>query len=206
MARAAVIEAPEQDTSKIIVRIALAHLKSTTPYSQGRAFESAKGDTEPHDKYDERCWRERMHQTKDGHVFIPAMAFKNCITEAAQFLSMKVPGKRNATYTKHFVAGVSVNQNLALDVLAADVEGERLFVPSDGKRGSGSRVWRRFPKIEQWEGVVPFAIYDGTISEEAFLKHMKAAGVFIGIGRFRPRNNGFYGRFEVLGVEWSEVT
>jgi hypothetical protein len=33
-----------------------------------------------------------------------------------------------------------------------------------------------------------------------FEHHLHEAGKFIGIGRFRPRNNGFYGRFDVLGV------
>jgi hypothetical protein len=28
------------------------------------------------------------------------------------------------------------------------------------------------------------------------------AAKFIGIGRFRPRNNGFYGRCDVAAVNW----
>ena len=53
-------------------------------------------------------WRERLHVNSDGYVFIPPMAFKNCISEIAKYRSDKIPGKRNATYTKHFESGVLV--------------------------------------------------------------------------------------------------
>jgi hypothetical protein len=35
-----------------------------------------------------------------------------------------------------------------------------------------------------------------------FLRTLEAAGRFIGIGRFRPRNNGRYGRFAVENLRW----
>ena len=47
-----------------------------------------------------------------------------------------------------------------------------------------------------------FFVLDETITEDVFLNHLTQAGQFIGIGRFRPRNNGFYGRFAVDKVEW----
>ena len=50
-----------------------------------------------------------------------------------------------------------------------------------------------------------FYILDDTITEDVFKEHLEEAGKFIGIGRFRPRNNGFYGRFAVDKIEWSEA-
>ena len=32
--------------------------------------------------------------------------------------------------------------------------------------------------------------------------HLKEAGQFIGLGRFRPRKNGYYGRFEIVSIAW----
>ena len=87
-------------------------------------------------------------------------------------------------------------------IKAADVKGEWLFVPSDGVRGSGKRVDKCFPVIHEWGGNVTFHVLDETITEDVFLNHLKQAGAFIGIGRFRPRNNGFYGRFAVQSVTW----
>ena len=194
------------DQSTLLIRMAVATLKSTSPYSQGKHVASKRGDTEPADVFEDRTWRERMHVNKDGRIFIPPMAFKNSLAEAAKFLSLSVPGKGKATFTKHFEAGIMTSDPLVLPILAKDVQGETLFVPADGRRGSGSRVNRTFPLIPEWEGKVTFIIFDSTITPDIFLRHLRAAGTFIGIGRFRPRNNGFYGRYQVLGVEWSDVS
>lgn len=160
-------------------------------------------EKESKDAFEERTWRNRLHRTKDGFVLIPPMAFKNCLSEAAKFLGIQIPGKGKATYTKHFEAGLMVIEPLVLPLRVDDVPGERLHVPSDGKRGGGKRVWRTFPLIAEWSGKAQFLVIDETITEKVFAKHLEEAGKFIGIGRFRPRNNGYYGRFEVESIEWS---
>ena len=154
--------------------------------------------------HEERTWRERLHVNSDGYVFIPQMAFKNCIAEAAKYLSKPIPGKGKSNYTKHFEAGIMVTDSLVLDVLAEDVEGEWFFVPSDGRRGGARRVDKCFPVIPEWSGKVTFFIYDELVTQEVFTEVLEEAGRFIGIGRFRPRNNGFYGRFDVVDVQWKE--
>ncbi len=184
---------------------AIATLESISPYSQGKYIDPElfpKKDKELARNYEKRMWRERMHVTKEGLVFIPPMAFKNCLSEAARYLSVQVPGRGKTTYTKHFEAGVLVMDALVLPDKKEDVKGEWLFVPSDGKRGGGTRVPKCFPLIPAWEGEAIYYILDGTITEDVFEYHLKQAGSFIGLGRFRPRNNGFYGRFKVNNVEW----
>ncbi len=179
------------------MRQIIARLKSASPYSQSRFHGEPKLEKETSDKYEKRTWAQKMHVTDDGYVFIPPMAFKNCISECAKYISVQIPGKGKATYTKHFEAGVLVMDPLVLDVKAEDVPGDWLHVPSDGRRGGSKRVLKCFPRIKQWCGDVIFYILDDTITEEVFQYHLDQAGKFIGIGRFRPRNNGFYGRFEV---------
>ena len=185
------------------MKTAIATLKSVSPYSQSKHYTTEKLAKELHKDYEARTWRDRLHTTLDGEVFIPPMSFKNCLSEAARFLSVQIPGKGKSTYTKHFEAGVLVTDALHLGVKATDVKGEWLFVPSDGKRGGGSRVDKCFPVIHEWGGDVTFHILDETITEDVFLQHLQQAGAFIGVGRFRPRNNGFYGRFKVEAVKWN---
>jgi hypothetical protein len=187
------------------MRIALAELKSVSPYSQSRAISSLKSRDETHDDFEQRTWRERCHTDADGMCYIPPMVFKNCIAEAAKYKSIQIPGKGKSTYTKHFEAGILCKEVVPLGIHRDKVQGERLFVPTDGKRGSGKRVWKTFPVFPRWEGTVEFLILDEIIDEETFQVHLIDAGQFIGIGRFRPRNNGFYGRFEVGGIVWSEM-
>ncbi len=191
------------------MRTAVVHLESVSPYSQSRHYEAEKAPKETGQEtakdLEKRTWRERCHATEDGRIFIPPMAFKNCLSEAAKFLSLQIPGKGKATYTKHFEAGLLVVEGITLPEKKDTVAGEWLFVPADGRRGSGKRVEKCFPLIPKWSGVVQVHVLDGTISPEVFETHMKAAGNFIGIGRLRPRNNGFYGRFKVTKIEWVTV-
>ena len=183
---------------------ATAHLSSIAPYSQSRYHDTPKLEKERADDYERRTWRNRLHVSRtSGNVFIPPMAFKNCLSEAAKFLSMQVPGKGKATFTKHFEAGVLVTEGPDLGVRPEDVEGERLFLNADGKRGSGTRVVRMMPVIHDWSARVAFHIVDETITEDVFNRHLQEAGSLIGIGRFRPRNNGYYGRFQGDRVDWS---
>lgn len=179
-----------------------AKLKSVSPYSQSKHHDAPKLDRELPKDYEKRVWRERLHVGDDGRVFIPPMAFKNALSEAAKFMSVQIPGKGKATYTKHFEAGVLVVDGLVLPIKKDDVPGEWLFLPSDGIRGSGKRVDKCYPVIKEWQGEVTFYVLDEIITQDAFTEHLKAAGNFIGIGRFRPRNNGFYGRFTVENVKW----
>lgn len=184
------------------MKTARATLKSVSPYSQSRFIQTKKPRDLTHEEHEEATWRERMHVDADGMVFIPPMSFKNCLSEAAKYKSIQVPGKGKSTYTRFFEAGVMVCEPLTLDVKADAVAGEWLNVPSDGKRGGTKRVKKCFPVIPSWQGVVEFLVLDETINREVFTTHLEDAGRFIGIGRFRPRNNGFYGRFEVVNVEW----
>jgi hypothetical protein len=151
-----------------------------------------------------RTWRERAHVNEEGLIFIPPMAFKNCLSEIAKYLSMQVPGKGKATYTKNFEAGVLVLDAVILDIKKDDVKGEWIFVPADGKRGSGKRVNKCFPVVPAWSGTAKFYILDETLTPDVFEHHLREAGAFIGIGRFRPRNNGWYGRFKLVSTKWSK--
>ena len=131
------------------------------------------------------------------------MSFKNCLSDVAKFLGMQIPGKKQRTYTKHFVSGILCPEPLVLPIKKEEVEGVWQFVPSNGQRGGGKRVSKCFPVIQEWEGDVTFYILDETVTEKVFAQHLEEAGKFIGLGVFRPQNNGFYGRFTVDSIKWS---
>lgn len=181
---------------------AVVKLSSSAPYSQSRFHDTPKLPKELSKDHEERTWKNRLHINEDGNVIIPPTCFKNCLSEAAKFLSIQIPGKGKSTYTKHFEAGVLVVQPSDLKIKAEKVTGEWFFVPADGKRGSGKRVMKCFPCIPKWDTTVEFLILDETITEDVFVQHLEQAGQFIGVGRFRPRNNGFYGRFKIDSIKW----
>jgi hypothetical protein len=185
------------------MKTATVRLQSASAYSQSRAHTAPHLEKEGHDDYEQRTWREKLHyDPADGLVLIPQMSLKNCLAEAAAYLGLKISGKGNSKYRKHFEAGILVLNPIKLPIHKDSVEGEKFHCHANGQRGSGSRVWRTFPVIREWGGEVDYHILDETITKDAFETHIKEMGTFIGIGRFRPRNGGFYGRFNSELVSW----
>jgi hypothetical protein len=184
------------------MKTARCKLKSMSPYSQSRYIPEKRGRDVTSEDFEKRVWKERCHWNEEGNLFIPPMSFKNCLSEAAKYKSIQIPGKGKSTYTKHFEAGVLVVNPVVLPITQKTIQSEVLHVPTDGRRGGTKRVEKTFPLIPSWSGVVEFLILDEIITEAVFREHLSDAGSFIGIGRFRPRNNGFYGRFIVESVDW----
>lgn len=187
------------------MKTATVTIEGVSPYSQSRHYVTDKLNKESPADYEKRTWRDRLHVNERDEVFIPPMSIKNCLSEVAKFLSVQIPGKGKSTYTKHFEAGVLVTDPIPLGIKKKDVPGEWLYVPSDGVRGSGKRVDKCFPIIHKWGGVVVIYVLDDTITQDVFAYHVQQAGNFIGIGRFRPRNNGFYGRFKPTNISWGSA-
>jgi hypothetical protein len=187
------------------MKIAICKLKSTSPYSQGRYHETPELPKELKKDYEVRTWREKLHYLPEtGRVFIPPMSFAVSLKEAAKYLNIQIPGKGKSTYTKNFDSGVMVTEPLVLTIKKDEVECENVFVPADGRRGGTSRVMKSFPLIRSWEGTVTYFILDDIITEDVFRRVLEASGNLIGVGRFRPRNCGYYGRFEILDIKWNE--
>ncbi len=133
------------------------------------------------------------------------MALKMAVDEACKRLGIKIPGRRSATYAKNFTAGQLCEADVALGIRKKDLESVTIWANSDGVRGSGKRVKRRFPYILSWQGTARFLLLDDIIPQDIFEKCLVEAGRLIGIGRFRPEKGGLLGRFEVVSIKWEEV-
>ena len=203
------------------MQVAVATIRGVTPYSQSQPILAERLDKESADAYERRTWMERLHLDGEGNVIIPPAAVKKALEECAAYLQEKIPGKRNATWTKHFVAGVAVVEPPVVRFASVEtvssrsevfvspagqrIEGRWLFLAADGKPNSSTRVCRCMPELPVgWEADVTFYVLDDGISEPVFAHHLAEAGRFIGIGRFRPRKGGYYGRFKVVKIEWKD--
>lgn len=187
------------------MKTAVIQLTGVSPYSQSRRITAPKLERETADEHERRTWRERMH-VLNGEVVIPPMAVKNVLDTAARRLAIPIPGKGKSTYTKSFESGVMVVDPMRLGIAPDDVPCDILFVPADGRRGGTTRVDRYFPRIDKWSGTVTVHVLDDIISREVFARVLTFAGLLVGIGRFRPENRGFYGRFEGEVVSWEEAS
>jgi hypothetical protein len=179
-------------------------LEGVSPYSQSRMHRLPKLEKESEDARDARTWREKGHYDADNNLVIPAMGLKQALDAVAKYLSERIPGKGQATYSKHFRSGVLVFHDLPVYKDGKPVHRDDMYecginANADGVRGSGKRVWRRFPQISHpWTAKGSIAVTDYTIEADLLERYLQDVGRFIGLGRFRPENGGSNGRFDVI--------
>ncbi|HPQ70608.1 MAG TPA: hypothetical protein PKW95_15900 [bacterium] len=176
-----------------------------SPYSNSRYLNIEKGQNQSYDEWEDEHWREKLHYDRDGQVFIPPMALHYALSETAKFLGKKVKGSQRG-FTAQFTKGIAIDQRLYLGVHIEDprIYPEKIHVPSDGKRGGAKRVARVFPTIDEWRTEATVHIAAPEITKDIFEEHIVATGFFNGLGRFRPQNNGYYGRFVVEDLVWKQ--
>ena len=186
-------------------KIVTVGLESVSPYSSSRMHDTPKLDKERPDEYETRTWREKSTFDENGMILIPAMAFKQALDKCAKTLSISVPGKGKATFTKHFVSGCLCETDVPLGVHKDEVKPITINANSDGVRGSGKRVKRTFPQIPKWKSSARFVILDDAITKDVFEKVMTESGRCVGVGRWRPENGGLNGRYSVTGFKWEAI-
>lgn len=187
--------------------IARLTLASITPYSQSRQHDEPKLEGETHEAYDARTWRAKMTVAKrDGAetVVIPAHGLHQSIAAAAKYSKRQIPGQGKATWTAKFLSGITLMEDPALNIEPATVGVVTISANADGVRGSGKRVPRRFPIIPEWEATFEIYILDPIITQDVFREMVEIAGMFIGIGRFRPEKGGTNGRFRIKALAWED--
>lgn len=187
--------------------VATLTLVGITPYSQSRQHDEPLLDGEGRDAYDARTWRSKLNVADRGGqatVVIPAHGLQQAIAAAAKYSKRQIPGQGKATWTAKFLAGIALLEDPALHIDPATVQSITISANADGVRGSGKRVTRRFPIIPAWSSTFEVYVLDPIITQEVFREMVEIAGMFIGIGRFRPEKGGTNGRFRIERLDWQD--
>lgn len=188
------------------VSIARIVLQSMSPYSQSRNLDDipAKKGEAP-DAYDKRVWMERLHCDGGNRVLIPESALLQAVVAGAKYSKKQIKGQGKATWTAKFQSGLMLpNGDVPTDQTREDVTHYDCYANADGVRGSGRRVWRRYPMLTGWTAEAEFYVLDPIIVEDVFTEILALTGLFIGIGRWRPEKGGQNGRFKIRSVEWED--
>lgn len=188
--------------------VATVTLVGIAPMTQSRAHETPKLDGENPNDYDIRTWRNKLTtETVDGKptIVINAHGVMQCFAAAAKYSKRQIPGQGKATWTAKFTAGITLLESPKLNIDPATVQSITISANADGVRGSGKRVPRRFPVIPiGWSTTFDVYILDPIITEQVFREMVELAGMFIGIGQFRPQNGGTNGRFKLDRLDWQD--
>lgn len=183
--------------------VATVTLRSMAPFSQSRKHEDEYLEGESHDNYNKRTWRSQA-LVENGSVCVAAQAFHQALVAAAKYSKRQIPGQGKATWTAKFQAGVVLLENVSLNIKPEELQYIDIYANADGIRGSGKRVMRRFPIIPKWEATFSINILDPIITKDTFEEILEIAGMFIGIGRYRPEKGGTNGRFEIVNIDWQD--
>ena len=185
--------------------IATVTITGLSPLSQSRQHDEPRLEGESPDDYDARTWRMKLNvDDKTGTVVIPAHGMHQSIIAAAKYTGEKIAGQGNKTWTAKFTTGLAFLQAVDTGLKPADAACVAISANADGVRGSGKRVRRRFPVYNEWSATFEVYILDPIITEAQFRKVMQVAGMFIGVGRFRPENGGTNGRFRIEKIDWQD--
>jgi hypothetical protein len=184
---------------------AIVNIKGTAPLSQSKQHQTEWLDGESNADFDKRTWREKCNYDDGGIVFVPAMAFKQAMDTAAKRLSIPDPDNKRATLTKYFASDVICENNMSIGVHKDNMPNVRISANVDGVRGSGKRVTRTLPQIQEWAGKTSFMIMEEKIKPEIFEKVLRTSGQSIGVGQFRAEKGGLNGRFEISKIKFEKV-
>lgn len=180
-------------------------IKGLTPYMQHRmddvkldAWEKLRGPIhERDDVAHEDMVRAEYHcyRNKDGICYIPSDQLRGAMIGAGTFVKAKVGGRSKSMKT--IVAAMFVPDRQEILIPDFDSIDKRSAV----NRNIKGRVIVVRPKWMDWEAEFDLAIHEDSISKAQVNQILEYAGSYVGIGSFRPTNNGLFGRFEITSIE-----
>ena len=180
-------------------------IEGVTPYMQHRmddvsleAWEKKRGlIIERNDVAKEDLVRAEFHcyRNGNGHCYIPADQLRGCFIGAGTLVKSKVGGR--AKSMKQIVAAMFMVTPDHIDLPDYDEIDKRSAV----NRNIKGRVITIRPKWSKWEAAFILNVMNNTITNETIKGVIENGGDYIGIGSFRPTNNGMFGRFALKEFE-----
>lgn len=165
----------------------LLQAKHPTPDEEAAILKRAsKAGSRIKKQTDDEQYEIHSYKTKNGKFFQPGEMFEAAMIKAASAHILK----GRTSYRELFKAAVFVDE-------VEIIHKKQNFYPHGvwGKNPStGGAIWVVRPRIDEWE--LEFTInllLDEKIADDVVEEVLKYAGLFVGIGAWRPK----FGRFEV---------
>lgn len=185
-------------------------IKGITPYMQHRMddlkleeWEKKRGlIMERPEVSQEDAKRAEYHCYRNGNgkCFIPADQIRGALIGAGTYVKAKVGGR--AKSMKQIVAAMFMVNPDHIELPDYDQIDKRSAV----NRNVKARVICVRPKWSVWEVEFTLLVMNDTLTQETIKSILEYAGDYVGIGSFRPTNNGMFGRFEIKEFALCGVT
>ena len=130
-----------------------------------------------------------LYRDEKGTIYEPASHIEGCLKQASK--TLKVPGKRGATYSKLIGSAVAVEPDaIPHKIVKYEIDARPVVVQR-------ARIIRYRPIFKNWELSFSIIIGDDQIPSEVLKLALDHAGQYVGIGDFRPGRGGKFGKFMV---------
>lgn len=176
-------------------------IKGLTPYMQHRMddvkleeWEKKRGlIVERNDVAQQDAARAEFHcyRNGNGRCYIPSEHLRGSFINAGSYVKAKVGGRTKSM--KQIVAAMFMIEPDYIEIPDYDSIDKRSGV----NRNIKARVITIRPKWTEWEAAFKLKIMNDTITDQTIRQIIEYAGDYVGIGSFRPTNNGMFGRFYV---------
>ncbi len=133
-------------------------------------------------------------RNKAGGNYIPADHLRGAMIVAGTYVKGKVGAQTKSM--KSIVAAQFMIGAEEVPLPNYDAIDKRSAVNKNVK----ARVITIRPKWTNWEATFPLIIRNDTLTKETVEQIIKYAGCYVGIGSFRPTNNGMFGQFDLLSM------
>lgn len=142
-------------------------------------------------------WKEEaeraLYRDETGVIYEPATHIESALREAAR--NFKVSGRRGATYFRLVGSTVTVSPDaIPHDSPDYQIDSRPVVVQK-------ARVVRYRPRFDKWGLAFHIVCHDDQLPGEIVKQVLDYAGLYVGIGDFRPGKGGKFGRFIVTRFE-----
>jgi len=138
------------------------------------------------------------YRNATGSCFIPSEQVRGALINAGAMVKAKVGNARKSM--KNIVAGMFTLESEEISIPDYDAIDKRSAVNKNVK----ARIIVIRPKWSKWKATFTLCVDNDTITLETVEEIINNAGNYIGIGSFRPTNNGQFGRFKISKFEKSK--
>jgi hypothetical protein len=134
------------------------------------------------------------YRNKDGQCFIPAEQMRIALINGGTYLKSKV-----GTRTKSMKGIIAAVLQVAPEQVLIP-EYDEIDKRSAVNRNVKARVMVVRPKWTKWEAEFDMLLDNGTLTKEMLTELVNVTGNYVGIGSYRPTNNGYFGRFKLIDI------
>lgn len=180
-------------------------IEGVTPYMQHRMDDlkleewekNRKQIIERPDVNQEDAKRAEFHcfRNKDAQCYIPSEQLRMAFVNGGTYLKSKV-GTRTKSMKGIIAAVLQINPE---QILLPDYD--EIDKRSTVNKAVKARVMVIRPKWTKWEAEFDMILDNGTLTKEMLTELVNVTGNYVGIGSYRPTNNGYFGRFTLKDIQ-----